>query len=457
MNSRNSKGDTARIAGLAWPILIGQVAVIANAVMDTMMVSRFSVTDLGALAVGASIYVSIFVGLNGVLQSLSPTVGQLFGARRLSEIGAEVRQGVWLGLFLALFGSILLLFPQSLLSITNASPELIGKATSYLRTLALALPATLGFVIYGALNNAMGRPKMVMALQVSGLMLKIPLNALFIFGGLGLPAFGGPGCAIATTIVAWLALTAGWLILRLHPYYSSLHIFGVGFVGPRWATLKELLKLGIPVGLNYFIEVTSFTFMALFIARLGETAVAGHQIAGNLATLLYMIPLSIANATGTLTSHAIGAHDLAAARRVGNAGLRLAAAVSTTVGVLVLLGKAAIVRIYTPNEAIAASALPLLVFIGGYQFFDSLQVTASYILRAHKVVLAPTVMYTLTLWCIGLAGGCALGLNLFGLVLPQAVTGASGFWFSTSASLIILATGMLWLQWRVQNRALKAN
>ena len=452
MPQRGSQNYTTRIAGLAWPILIGQLAVIANAVLDTMMVSRFSVTDLGALAVGASIYISIFVGLNGVLQSLSPTIGQLYGARSFSGIGGEVKQGVWLGLFLSLFGSLLLLFPQPLLSVAQASPELTAKATLYLRTLAMALPATLGFVIYGALNHAMGRPKMVMALQVSGLMLKIPLNALFIFGGLGLPALGGPGCAIATTITSWLILAAGWLILRFNPFYRAFHLFGTGFVAPQWKSQKELLKLGIPVGMNYFIEVTAFTFMALFIARLGETVVAGHQIIGNFATVLYMLPLSIASATGTLTSHAIGAYDATGARRIGFAGIRLAAIASTTVGILIWLGRAYIVRAYTPNESIAAIALPLFLFIAAYQFFDSIQVTASYILRAHKVVLAPTVMYTLTLWCIGLGGGYVLGLDPFGLNPPAALTGAGGFWFSNSISLIILAACMLWLLRRTQKR-----
>jgi MATE family multidrug resistance protein len=456
MLSQGPQKQTFRIVSLAWPILIGQLAVIANAVVDTMMVSRFSVTDLGALAVGASIYISVFVGLNGVLQSLSPIIGQLYGARKFSAIGGEVKQGVWLGLLLSFIGALLLIFPQPLLSVTQASPELTAKASLYLRTLALALPASLGFVIFGALNNAMGRPKMVMALQVSALLLKIPLNGLFIFGGLGLPALGGPGCAISTAITSWLILAAGWLILRFNPFYKPFQLFGSGFQVPRWTSQKELLKLGIPVGMNYFIEVTAFTFMALFIARLGETAVAGHQIVGNFATVLYMLPLSIASATGTLTSHAIGAHDMNGARRIGFAGIRLAALVSTSIGVVVWFARDFIVRAYTPDESIAVTALPLFLFIASYQFFDALQVTASYILRAHKVVLAPTVMYSLTLWGIGLFGGYVLGLDPFDLHPPGAIAGVGGFWFGTSISLVILASGMLWLLLRTQRKALQA-
>lgn len=189
----DSPKHSIRIAALAWPILIGQLAVIANGVIDTAMTSRFSATDLAALAIGASIYISVFVGLNGVLAAISPVIGQLYGAGRFEAIGIEVKQGAWLALFLTIGGCLLLLFPQPLLSLAQASPELNHKAVLYLRILALALPATMGFRLYASLNTAIGRPKMVMALQVAALALKIPVNGLFIFGGFGMPAMGGRG------------------------------------------------------------------------------------------------------------------------------------------------------------------------------------------------------------------------------------------------------------------------
>ncbi len=448
-----SRSHTFRIVSLAWPILIGQLSIIANSVVDTMMVSRFSVTDLGALALGASIYVSVFVGLNGVLQSLSPTIGQLYGAQRFREIGAQAKQGVWLALFLSCFGCMLLLFPQPLLGLAKASPELTVKATHYLRMLAIALPASLCFVVYGALNNALAHPKMVMAILVVGLLIKIPLNALFIFGGFGLPAMGGPGCGLATAIIAWLGVCASWLVLRHRTFYQFLGLFGTGFVKPQWASLKELLKIGLPIGLGFFIEVTSFAFIAIFVARLGETVVASHQIVANFATLLYMVPLSIANATATLTAQAIGAQDHAQARRITFSGIRFAVLVAASVGGVVWLGRSVIVRAYSPDIAVIHTALPLLIFIALYQSFDAIQVVVSYVLRAYKVVLGPTVIYALALWCIGLGGGITLGLNPFNLPVPPLLTGAGGFWFSNSISLVVLACGMLWYLRRVQNAA----
>ncbi len=448
----DSRTNNVRIASLAWPILVGQLAVISNGVIDTAMTSRFSATDLAALAVGASIYISVFVGLNGVLAAVSPVIGQLFGAKRFAEIGIEVKQGAWLALLLTAVGSAVLLFPQPLLSLAHASPELNEKSTLYLRTLALALPATLGFRLYTSLNTAIGRPKMVMALQVAALALKVPLNSLFIFGGLGVPAMGGPGCAIATATIAWLTFLTGGIILRTDRSYHAFGLFRTGFVRPKWAAQRELLKLGIPMGLSYLIEVTAFTFMALFIARLGDTVVAGHQITANFATVLYMLPLSIANATGTLVAQSIGAREFDAARRVGHAGIRLAAILSVSIGCVVWLARGFIVRAYTPDESIIAAALPLFVFIAFYQLFDSVQVTTAFVLRAYKVAVVPTLMYAVALWGIGLGGGYLLGLDPLG-ISPHALQGAAGFWMGNSASLALVAAGLLWYLHIVQRNA----
>jgi MATE family multidrug resistance protein len=440
-----------RIAALAWPILVGQLAVVAYGVIDTAMTARFSATDLAALAIGTSVYVSVFVGLNGVLQALSPIIGQLFGARRYEEIGTEVKQGAWLALFLSIAGSLILAFPEVLLSVADASPELHEKSVLYLRIQALALPASLGFRIYASLNTAIGRPKMVMAIHIAGVMLKIPLNALFIFGGLGLPALGGPGCAVATAVVTWLTLLVGFTILRTGKSYRAFHIFGSGFIAPRWAAQRTLLKLGIPMGMSYLIEVTAFTFMALFIARLGATAVAGHQVTANFATVLYMLPLSIASATSTLVAQSIGARKMDAARRVGYVGILLAAVLSVTIGCFVWLARDVIIRAYTPDQMIIAAAMPLFVYIAFYQLFDSLQVTTAFVLRAYRVAVIPTVMYAIALWGVGLGGGYLLGLNPLG-ISPPALQGAAGFWFGNSASLGLVAAGLLWYLRRVQRR-----
>ena len=446
---QDRKQDLQRLFNLAWPIFVGQLAVISNGVIDTAMTSRFSAMDLAALAVGASIYISVYVGASGVMQALAPTIGQLFGAKRFSEIGSEVKQGLWLAFFLSVCGSLILAFPQPFLSIAQASPELNAKTTTYLQILAMSLPASLAFKVYSSLTTAVGRPKILMILQIASLILKIPLNALFIFGGFGIAARGGPGCALATTMLAWSILLAAWLILRHAPFYRQFQIFSGGFAWPRWSSQRALLLLGIPMGISYLIEVTAFTFMALYIARLGATAVAGHQIAANFGAVLYMLPLSIASATGTLVAQAVGADNQLAARRIGDSGIGMAALLSLTIGITVWLTREQIVRAYTPNETIAAAAIPLLVYIGFYQVFDGIQATSAFILRAYRIALVPTFIYAIALWGVGLGGGYLLGFNIGGRI-PVALHGAAGFWLGNSVSIAIVAGGLFWYLRKIQ-------
>ncbi len=443
------RGMTAQIAALAWPVLIGQLAVIANGVIDTMMTARSSAADLAALGIGAAVYISIFVGLSGVLQALSPSIAQLFGARKFEAIGFEVRQGVWLALFLTIVGAVGLCFPTPLLSIAQASSALNDKVAQYLQILALALPATLGFRVYASLNTATSKPRMVMAIQIASLLLKIPLNALFIFGGLGLPALGLAGCALATAITAWLALLAGWIILRRGTHYQAFRLFGQGLGRPVWSAQLSLLKLGVPMGMSYLIEVSAFALMALFIARIGSNALAGHQITANFGTVLYMLPLSIASATATLVAQKIGAGQSADARRAGYAGIRLGVIMAGSMGVAVWLGRAQIIGAYTPDAQVAAAAMPLFFFISFYQLFDSFQVGTAFVLRAYKVALIPTLMYALALWGVGLGGGYLLGFNILGGT-PEFLQGAAGFWLGNSLSLAIVGAALAWYLRRVQ-------
>lgn len=449
-SAHNASSFTSRVASLAWPILVGQLAVIMNGVADTMMTARHSATDLAALGLGASVYVSIFVGLSGVMAALSPVIGQLYGAKQFNAIGDEVRQGVWLALFLSLAGSVLLLFPDFLLNIAQAPPALADKVREYLALLVLALPATLGFRVYSSLNTAISRPRMVMAIQVGALLLlKIPLNAVFVFGFAGVPALGAPGCAVATGIAAWLSLGAGWLVLRRGATYRVFALFGQGLGRPSWPAQAALLRLGVPMGLSYLIEVTAFTFMALFIARLGSETLAAHQVTANFGTVLYMLPLSIASATGTLVAQEIGAGRLQAARAAGDAGIRLGATLAVVLGALVWFARAGIIGLYTPDTDVAAIAMPLFFFIGFYQLFDAVQVGAAFVLRAYKVATIPTLMYAVALWGVGLGGGYLLGFDVLGGT-PAMLQGAAGFWLGNSASLGLVGIALLWYLRRVQ-------
>jgi MATE family multidrug resistance protein len=443
--------DTRRIMALAWPVLVGQLAVLGFATVDTVLVARHSANDLAAFAVGSAAYITVFIGLMGVVLAIGPIVGQLYGAKRLDEAGHQLHQSVWLALGLSVLGCVLLLFPAPFLLLARAAPEVDEKIRGYLLALAFALPASLLFTVYRGFNTAVSRPKAVMVLQLGGLALKVPLSITLVFGtpALGVPALGVTGCGIATLIAMWAQAIAAYVVLRNDRFYDRFALRGHGLDAPRRDSLMALLRLGVPMGLTILIEVTGFAFMAIFIARLGATPVAGHQIAVNLVSLMFMMPLALSNATSTLVAQSIGADQLHDARRLGVNGLLLTLALAACTGTLVYGLRRAIVGLYTSDAAVAAVALTLLSWIGLFHLFDALQTFAQFVLRAWKVTVVSLVVFVLSMWGLGLGGGYLLAFDVWG-VTPLAWRGPTGFWIAATAGLLsagVVLTGvLLWLQ-----------
>jgi MATE family multidrug resistance protein len=443
--------DSARqIAPLAWPVFIGQVSVLAFATIDTLLVARASATDLAALAVGGAAYITIFIGFMGVLMALSPIVGQLQGAQRPAEAGRQVHQALWIAAGLALLGSTLLAFPYPFLALSRVSPEVADKVRGYLLALAFSLPASLLFTVYRAFNTAVGRPKAVMALQVGALLFKLPLSAALVFGlpALGIPALGVLGCGIATAVAMWAQVLAAWRVMRRDRFYDCFELFGHGLHRPDGPSLRQQLRLGVPLGAGILVEVTGFSFMAIFIARLGTTPVAGHQIAVNLVSLMFMMPLAVANATSTLVALRIGAQQAVAARRLGWHGLLLGCSLAAAMGALMLFAREPVLGLYTQDPMVIAAALPLLAWVAVFHVGDAAQTIAAFVLRAYKVTVVPMAIYVAALWGVGLGGGYTLAFNVPGSV-PLALQGARGFWFASTAGLVLagvaLSAFMVWL------------
>ncbi len=430
-----------RIAPLAWPVFVGQVSVVAFGTVDTLLVARASATDLAALAVGAAAYITIFIGFMGVLLALSPIVGQLYGARRLADAGRQVHQALWLAFGLALLGSLLLAFPYPFLALSRAGPEVATKVRAYLLALAFSLPASLLFTVYRGFNVAVSRPKAVMLIQVAALALKVPLSTALVFGvpALGVPALGVEGCGIATLIAMWAQVTLAWVVLRRDPFYAPFELWGRGLDRPDGPALRQHLKLGLPLGASILVEVTGFAFMALFIARLGTTPAAGHQIAVNVVSLLFMIPLALGNATSTLVAQRIGAGDASDARRLGWHGLVLGCGLAGVVGSAFFVVREPVLHLYTSNAVVIAAAMPLLAWVAVFHVADAAQAIAAFVLRAYKITTISVVIYVLALWGVGLGGGYALAFNLPGNV-PAALHGAPGFWMASTSGLVLAGT-----------------
>ncbi|MEO8835571.1 MAG: MATE family efflux transporter [Caldimonas sp.] len=445
-----------RIAPLAWPVFVGQVAVLAFSTVDTIMTARASALDLAALAIGAAAYISIFVGLMGVVLAIGPIAGQLFGAGKLSESGHEAKQAMWLALALAAPGCALLFVPDPFLALARAEPAVAAKVRDYLHGLAVALPPALVFTAYRGFNIAISRPKAVMALQLGALALKVPVNAVLVFGVAlptpfgtwDTPAFGAAGCGWATAIVMWGQLAAAFWLLRRDPFYAPFGL-GRGVVRPRAASLAALLRLGVPMGLAILVEVTGFTFMAFFVSRIGATVVAGHQIAVNMVSMMFMMPLAIANAAGTLVAQRVGAGDAVDARRIGWASLEIGVAIAAVLGAAIYLLREQVVGLYTANPVIVAAAVPLLAWVALFHIADAAQTISAFVLRAYRIATVPVIVYVVAVWGVGLGGGYVVAFELAD-VSPRWMQGAQGFWSMATLGLAIAAFGLSgFLAWKL--------
>jgi len=418
---------------------------MAFGVADTMVAGRHSEAALAALSVGSAVYISVFVALMGVLQALLPTWAELHGAGRHEDLGRSVRQALYLAGIALLVGGWVLLFPEVVMRWTEVPLALQQDAGEYLGVLAFALPAALLFRMYSTLNQSLGRPVLVTWLQALALAVKVPLTVWFAFGGLGLPAMGAVGCAWATVAVNYLLLASALWLLRTRPLYRPYAIWR-RMERPHWPTIGHFARLGIPGGMSVLVEVTSFTLMALFIARQGVVATAAHQIAANLAALMYMVPLSIAIATSARVSFWLGAGEARRARLAIRTGFKLGLALALTLSALVALGRWNIAAVYSRNPEVVALAAGLLAWLAGYHLGDAIQALCVFVLRCYRVAVAPMVAYCVFLWGVGLAGGYALAYRTTGLWAAQRTPAA--FWAASTVALALLGVVLPVILWR---------
>ncbi len=425
-------------------VLTGQLAVMAFGVTDTIVAGRYGETSLAALSVGSAIFISVYVALIGAVQALLPVWAEQRGARKSDAIGRSLRQALYLCAAASAVGMAILLAPGPLLRWTDVPPGLRAEVERYLAVLALALPPALLFRIYSTLNQALGRPQLVTWLQVGSLFIKLPLSIWFTFGGMGLPAQGVVGCAWATLVVNCSMLAVAVWLLRTQDAYAPLQLWR-RMEPPHWPTIANFARLGVPAGLAVMVEVTSFTLMALFIARQGTVSSAAHQIAANLAAVLYMVPLSLSIATSARTSYWLGAGDRERARRTVLTGFKLSALAGIALSAILLIAKDFLSSIYSGHPAVVAMAGGVLVWVAAYHFADALQTLCVFVLRCYRITVAPLLVYCVLLWGAGLGGGYLWAYHGSGVwamppsPMPFWAASAGALWATAALFIAMLA------------------
>ena len=434
------------IARHAGTVLVGQLAVMSFGIADTLIAGRYSPQALAVLSLASSIYISIYVALNGLLQALLPVWAELHGAGRQAEVGRSVRQALYIAAGAAVIGISGLWFPDLWLSATEVPEALWPDVRAYLRILALALVPSLLFRMYSTLNQSLGHPRLVTWLQAGALLVKVPLSFALTFGTAGLSGMGVVGCAWATLTVNTLMLLAGLWLLRTQDIYQPYRLWRRP-ERPDWPVIRRFLALGVPAGLSIMVEVTSFTLMALFIARLGAVALASHQIAASLAAVLYMVPLALGIASSARTGYWLGAGQAHKARRAAGTGIGLAIGAALLGAALLFMGREALANAFSNDPSVVQAATVWLAWVALYHLADAVQAVCAYLLRCYRITVMPLVVYTALLWGVGLYGGYRLayqGVDWAGWPRRASV---DTFWITSTAALAlvsVLFAAMVW-------------
>jgi MATE family multidrug resistance protein len=418
------RDDFRALLTLAVPVVTVQVGMMLMGVVDTLMVGRLSPEALAAVALGNLYGMAVTLFAQGVLLAIDPLVAQAVGAGDGPAIARGIQRALVLAVVLTVPISFFLLFGAPVLGAMRQPPAVVPLADTYARLLIPGIFPFLAFGVGRQALQALGKLRAVVTTIVVANAVNVGLNWALIFGRWGLPALGVAGSAIATSASRWLMLllllTLGWQELKRHlrPWLPES-------MAP--AALVRMAHLGLPIGLQFELEFSAFGGVALLAGGLGTTQVASHQIAINLASLTYMVPLGISAAAAVLVGHAVGRGHAAEARRQAVTALLTGAGFMAGTGLLFLTVPGTLARLYSPDPGVIALASALIPLAGIFQVFDGTQVTAIGVLRGVGDTRTPFLVTLMGYWALGMPFGMLLGLRL-GL-------GAVGLWWGLVAGL----------------------
>lgn len=424
--------ELKRLMRLMLPVLVAQIIVIGMSFVDTIMAGQVSALDLAGVAVGSSLLNPVSIFTQGVLMAVTPLIANHWGAKRIYRIGATLLQSLWLAVALGLIATGVIFTMPSLFNLLDIAPELQSLASDYLRYVAFGLPA---FALYQALrglNEGLANTRIIMLVGLLGIAANIPLNYILIHG-IGIPAFGGAGCGIATAIVYWLmALVMFGYVVATHKY-KSLNLFS-GTYKPVLGEIVSISKLGLPIAGAIFFEVSLFSVVAILLAPLGETIVAAHQIALNFAALIFMIPLSLGIVTTVRIGHLLGEGKPSQARQLCLMTLTLCTAIALITAVITLIFRRTIAEVYTDDSQVIHIAMSLFMVASAFQVSDAIQAVCSGALRGYQDTKSILVITLICYWPVGLVSGSVLCFTDWLTAQPL---GAIGFWYAFVISLTL--------------------
>ncbi|AQA19929.1 MATE family efflux transporter [Halioglobus japonicus] len=427
---KDYRKEAAAVGAIAWPTVIAQLAQMGTGVVDTVMAGRYSSVDLAAIAIGYNIWLPLFLLTLGIMLAVSVIVAQDFGARKIQAIRDILPQSLWLAIILGAIVGPICYQMGPLLDMLELDPITSDKSLAYMQAVAFGLPAVVIFQALRCHTQGLGIMRPFAVASVLGFIANIPLNYMLIYGKWGAPELGAAGCGWATAISMWLSplLIGGYILFSktIKPYLPERIM-----VAPDWTAIGQILRLGLPIGLTFFLEIGVFTVVSLMIATLGNNAMAAHQIAYNVWDVVYMPLISVGSAMATRVGHAIGSgrHEQIKLAVATGTGMTLLVGVVSTVVLLSI--PSLIISAYTAESGIHVIALRLVQLVAIFIVIDSTQVAASYVLRAFKDTRFPFLVMCFAYWGLSLPLSWWLGLK----VAENPSDGTAGIWVALIAGI----------------------
>lgn len=442
------------ILRLSGPLIAAQLAHVVMVFTDTVMMGLLGPEELAGGGLGAACYSFVSIFCVGAIGAVGNLVAIRHGSADAAGVTRLTQNGLWMGWGLALLAGLILWNLEPALQHAQQTPENVERAMHFLSTVVFALPGYMTFMALRGFTSAIGRPGPVMAISIGGALANFILNYALIKGWLGLPPMGLAGIGLVTAIV----MSAMAMLLARHVMHHSA--YGAyplqrGIWQPDWQALKELIRLGLPIGGTYAVESGLFAFAALCMGALGSTQMAAHQIALQSVYVAFMVPVGISYAVTFRIGQHYGAGRLLEARRSGRLGIMFGATCMLGFALLFWLAPQWVIGLFLDRDdpafqSIIALAISLLAIAAWFELFDGIQTIAMGAIRGLKD--AKTTFYT-GLVCYWLIGA------------PMAWTltfvfnwGAAGVWWGLAGGLACAAISLsLGFEWKTARMLEKDN
>lgn len=428
--TKNIKKEARLTLTIGLPVIIAQLLQMSMNFVDTVMAGNLSAEDLAAVAVGGAIFNPFMMLAAGILMAVTPIIAQHVGARNLSEIGINARQGLWLSQLLAIPTFFIIRNLEPIMHFLEVTPSIIPLSQGYLDAISWGIFGICGYMALRFFNEGLSATRPAMYIALLGLLVNIPGNYILMYGKLGFPEMGAVGCGYASSVVGYAMFLGMFIFTKTHKPYDRFNIFSAIHI-PDWTYLKEILRIGVPIGLSSTMEVTMFALVSLLMGSLSAVAVAGHQVAINFSAMTFMVPFGLATAITTRVGNAMGKGSIYEARHRGYVGITLATLFMSFTAVIIFIFPDVITSIYTNDADVQNVAISLLYMAAIFQISDGLQVSSYGALRGLKDTKVPMFVNFIAYWLVGLPLGYYLG------IIRE--VGPQGLWMGLIAGLTIAA------------------